>query len=338
MENSKSGQLLSDEVAGVNRLLPHVNKWAWDLWEKGVANNWNPKEIGMMLDAQQWNQKDFLTDDERLVIKRCLGFFAGSESLVANNLLFTVFRHIPDAECRQYILRQSYEESLHNATIVYCCDSLNLDADELYGAYQSIPSIKAKDDFLMQITSDINRPGFTVKDLASKQELLRNLISYYVVCEGIMFFSGFAMLLSFGRQNKLPGITQQIQYTLRDESLHVKFGVELINRLIQQYPEVWTAEFEQETIDHIKTATELEVQYAKDVLPNGILGLNADMFVDYMHYIANRRLESLNINYEFPEANNPFNWMTEVVDLGRMKNFFEQRVTDYSSNTLEDDF
>lgn len=337
-EPMKSDKLISDEVAGVNQILPHANQWAWDLFLKGVANNWIPGHISMQKDIEQWKAKNVLSEDERLVVKRCLGFFAGSESLVANNLLLSIFKYVTDAECRQYLSRQNFEESLHNWTIVHICDSLGLDVKEVYEAYQSVPAIKAKDDFLMGITSNINRKDFDINTLEGKQELLRNIFTYYIVCEGTFFFSGFAMLLSFGRQNKLPGIAEQIQYTLRDESLHIKFGTELINRIAQQFPEVWTKSFQEESVSHLKKAVELEIDYAHDVLPRGILGLNAKMFVDYMKFIANRRLEDLRLKPVYPNASNPFSWMSEVIDLSKMKNFFETVVTDYQVGTLVEDY
>jgi ribonucleoside-diphosphate reductase beta chain len=333
----KSKEIISDKVAVVNQILPHVNKWAWDLFMDGTANNWMPTEVSMAKDIEQWRGKD-LTEDEKLVVKRCLGFFAGSESLVANNLLLSIFKYVTDAECRQYILRQAYEESLHNLTVVYVCDSLGLDIDEVYQAHVSIPSIKKKDDFLMGISTDINRPDFNINTLEGKRELLRNLISYYIICEGIFFYSGFAMLLSFNRQNKLPGIGEQIQYTLRDESLHIKFGTTLINRIREDIPKLWTKSFEKETIEHIKQAMELEIEYAKDVLPSGILGLNSDMFIEYMSFIANRRLKNLGLESPFENAENPFSWMSEIIDLEKCKNFFETRVTEYQIANIEDDF
>jgi|TARA_R110000822_G_scaffold50533_16_gene131867 ribonucleoside-diphosphate reductase beta chain len=333
----KTKEIISDKVSAVNQILPHTNKWAWDLFIDGAANNWMPTEISMAKDIEQW-RGDSLTEDEKLVIKRSLGFFAGSESLVANNLLLSVFKFVTDPECRQYILRQAYEESLHNLTVVYCCDSLGLDIEEVYEAYNSIPSIKAKDTFLMNICTDINRVDFNINTLEGKREFLRNLITYYVICEGIFFFSGFAMLLSFNRQNKLPGVGEQIQYTLRDESLHIKFGIKLINRIREDNPKIWTKAFEKETLDHIDKAMELELDYARDVLPNGILGLNSEMFIDYVQYIANRRLESLNLPSQYEDTKNPFPWMSEIIDLEKCKNFFETRVTEYAVGNIEDDF
>lgn len=333
----KDGKLLGGEVATVNQILPHRNKWAWDLYIKSIKNNWIPNDISMAKDIKDW-KKDVLSEDEKLVVKRCLGFFAGSESLVSNNLLLNIFKYVTDPECRQYISRQAYEESLHNLTIVYICDSLDLDIQEVYEAYKNIPSIKAKDDFLMQITSDMSRNDFNINTIEGKRELLRNIFTYYVICEGIFFFSGFAMLLSFGRQNKLSGISEQIQYTLRDETLHIQFGTELINNIKLQYPEIWTKQFEKESLIHLEKAVELEIGYAKDVLPKGILGLNSSMFVDYMKYIANRRLVNLNMEPIYGNCNNPFSWLSETIDLNKMKNFFETVVIEYQTAGLKDDF
>ena len=335
--SSKTGQILGKDIAGVNCILPHKHKTAWDLFLKGCANNWMPTEISMAEDIKQWKNGE-ITDDEKLLVKRSLGFFAGSESLVGNNLLLSGFRFITDAECRQYILRQAFEESLHNLTVVYVCDSLDLKIDEVFQAYINIPSIKAKDDFLMEITTDISRSDFNPHTQEGKKEILRNFISYWIVCEGIFFFSGFAMLLSFNRQNKLPGVGEQIQYTLRDESLHIKFGTTLINRIREDNPKVWTKAFEKETLEHIDRAMELELDYARDVLPNGILGLNSDMFIDYVQFIANRRLENLNLPSPYEETKNPFPWMSEIIDLEKCKNFFETRVTEYAVGNIEDDF
>jgi|TARA_R110002153_G_scaffold5754_3_gene26597 ribonucleoside-diphosphate reductase beta chain len=335
---TKTGQLLTENTAGVNRILPHKHKYAWDLFLKSCANNWMPTEISMQQDIKQWKNNE-ITEDEKLLVKRCLGFFAGSESLVGNNLLLSAFRYVTDAECRQYILRQAFEESLHNLTVVYICDSLDLDIDEVFSAYENIPSIKAKDDFLMSITNDISRQDFNPHNKEGKQELLRNFLTYWIVCEGTFFFSGFAMLLALGRQNKLQGVSDQIKYTLRDESSHIAFGVYLINTLIEQNPEIWTKKIQDEFVDHIKKAVDLEIAYAHDVLPTGILGLNAEMFVDYMHYIGNRRLESIGLDYRFPSDKNPFPWLGEVVDVQAMGNFFERRVREYQqSGSLDDDF
>lgn len=334
--SSKNTELIGNDITIVNQILPHTNKWAFDLFLKGCANNWMPTSIGMQKDIVQWKSPS-ITDDEKLVIKRCLGFFAGSESLVGNNLLLSIFKYITDAECRMYISRQQFEESLHNLTVVYCCDSLGLNIKEVYEAYNSIPAIKAKDDFLMEITANIHSNKFDITSKQGKQDLLKNLFIYYIICEGIFFYSGFAMLLSFGRQNKFPGISEQIQYTLRDEVIHIEFGTNLIKKIKHDYPEIWTAGFQKQMMEYIDKAVELEIKYSEDVLPRGILGLNSTMFIDYIKYIANRRLTNLNLPEIYSKASSPFPWMSEIIDLPKVKNFFETRVTEYQSGTIVDD-
>ncbi|MDC3298507.1 ribonucleotide-diphosphate reductase subunit beta [bacterium] len=332
----KDGKLLGNDTAGVNQILPHVNKWAWDLYKKGKNNNWMPEEIPMVKDIQNWKSDTVLSDDERLLIKRCLGFFAGSESLVGNNL-FVLFKHITDPECRQYMARQMYEECLHNDTVVYICDSLDLDISEVYEAYQTVPSIKAKDDFLMNITENLNDITVNNKTDADIEEVIKAAFTYWIVCEGTFFFSGFAMLLAMS--DKIPGIAEQIQYTLRDETIHIQFGTEVINQLKKQHANVWTDELQHELIDYVKRAVDLEIQYAKDVLPTGILGLNSDMFIDYMQFIANRRLSAVGLPFSYENASNPFPWLSETIDLSKQKNFFETKVTEYqNAGALADDF
>ena len=334
--SNKTGKILGVESAGVNQILPHVNAWAWDLYRAGKNNNWNPEEVPMTKDTQNWKSDDVLSDDERLIIKRCLGFFAGSESLVGNNL-FTLFKYITDPECRQYMARQMYEECLHNDTIVYICDSLDLEIDEVYQAYQTIPSIKAKDDFLMNVTSNLSGKNIDTSTPEGIREVIKAAFIYWIVCEGTFFYSGFAMLLAMS--DKIPGIAEQIQYTLRDESIHIKFGTNVLNKIREQNPDVWDESLDEELVGYLKQAVELEISYAKEVLPKGILGLNADMFVNYMQNIANRRLTSLGMIEQYEPSENPFPWLSETIDLDKQKNFFESKVTEYqNAGALADDF
>ena len=233
--------------------------------------------------------------------------------------------------------RQMYEECLHNHTVVYICDSLDLDIGEVYEAYQTVPSIKAKDDFLIQVTGGLNEANIDTSTIEGKRELYKAAFTYWVVCEGTFFFSGFAMLLALS--DKIPGIAEQIQYTLRDESIHIKFGTTLLNKIREQNPDLMTDKFETELTEVLKRAVELEIEYAQDVLPRGILGLNSEMFVEYMQFIANRRLENLNMKYRYDSDNNPFPWLSEVIDIRKQKNFFETRVIDYQDESaLVDDF
>lgn len=337
----KDGRVLGDNINGINQLMPIIHKFAWEAYNKGSSNVWFPNDVPMHEDIKQWKDLKALTQDERFLLTRCLGFFAGAESLVGNNLLLTIFKYVTDPDCRQFLIRQAFEESLHNAMVIHICESLSLPHKEVHEAYIRIPSIKKKDDFLLGITEDsMNLDNYDYRDIEAKRKILRNIITYYVICEGIFFYSGFAMLLSFGRQNKMKGICQQIQYTLRDESNHIEFGFNLINLIKKQEGKaLWDNKFEMETIGHIVTATQIEIEYAKDLLPRGVLGLNSNMFVKYMEYIANRRVESLGLPVLFPKSENtPFPWMSEEIDLRKNKNFFESTVLEYQTGTIKDDF
>ncbi|HYO28972.1 MAG TPA: ribonucleotide-diphosphate reductase subunit beta, partial [Thermomicrobiales bacterium] len=263
-----------------------------------------------------------------LVIMRNLGFFATAESLVANNITLALFRHVTNAECRQYLLRQAFEEAIHTHTFHYIVESLGLDESEVFTMYHAIPAIAAKDELEMQLTADLLRPDFTTSTFAGAQSFLENLVGYYVIMEGIFFYAGFAMILSFHRQNRMKGIGEQFQYILRDETVHLNFGIDLINGIKAENPELWTAAFRDEVVETIRHAVEREFAYARDCLPNGVLGLTADLFEEYVRYVADRRLERIGLPRQY-RARNPFPWMSETIDLGKEKNFFESRVTDY---------
>ena len=332
----KNTHLIGKDSAVVNQILPHKEKWAWDLYLKGRANNWMPNDISMGKDIEQWRSNK-LSEDERHIVRMVMGFFAGSESLVANNLLVNIYRWICDPECRTYLGHQHSEELNHNFTVVYICESLNLNPREIYNAYAEISSIKAKDQFLMDICRDINRPDFNIESDEGKRELLRNIITYYILCESMFFYSSFAALLSFSRRNLMPGLTEQITYTLKDEGLHIEFGINLIKRIREDYPNLWDEKFEEETKTHIIKTCELEIAFAKEAIPNGIMGLNSKMFMDYLYYLGNRRCEQIGLPLLFKETINPFPWLMEVTDLPKMKNFFETRVQEYSKSNLIDD-
>ena len=238
--------------------------------------------------------------------------------------------HITNPEARQYLLRQAFEEAIHTHSFVYICESLNLDQGLVFNMYNEITSIKAKDEFQMQLTADVLDPNFSTDTTQGAQKFLENLIGYYLIMEGIFFYSGFVMILSFHRQNKMTGIGEQFQYILRDETVHLNFGIDLINGIKEENPALWTFEFQSQIIRKIKHAVELEIAYAQDCLPKGILGLTSSMFREYVQYIADRRLERIGLKAIY-HSKNPFPWMSETMDLGKEKNFFETRVTEYQS-------
>ena len=314
----------------VNQLVPIKYKWAWRFYLDGCANHWMPSEVSMQRDIEQWKNPGAFTDDERHVIKRNLGFFSTAETLVGNNIVLSIFKLVDNPECRQYLLRQAFEEAIHTHAFQYIVESLSLDETEIFNMYRENKEIYEKDEFSMSCTDGIMDENVDLKTIEGKQKFINNLIGFYVVTEGIFFYSGFVTMLSFGRQNRMPGTCEQIQYILRDESIHMNFGIELINGIIEENPDVWTPEFQGYVIERIKKAVELECQYAQECLPRGVLGLNVPLLREYVQYIADRRFERLHLPKQYGSSN-PFPWMSEVIDLKKEKNFFESRVTEYQT-------
>lgn len=317
--------------ADLNQLVPFKYTWAWDKYLAGCANHWMPNEINMTPDVAIWKSLDGLTEDERLIIKRNLGFFSTADSLVANNLVLAVYRHITNPECRQYLLRQAFEEALHTHAYQYVIESLGLDEAEVFNMYREVPAVAKKAAWALPYTQSLCDPNFHTGTPENDQRLLRDLIAFYVVFEGIFFYVGFAQILSMGRRNKMVGTSEQFQYILRDESMHMNFGIDVINQIKIENPHTWTDSFKQEIIEMIRTGVDLEYEYAVDTMPRGILGMNATMFKEYLQYIANRRCAQIGLAEQYPGAENPFPWMSEMMDLKKEKNFFETRVIEYQA-------
>jgi ribonucleoside-diphosphate reductase beta chain len=331
MTVDKKRVINNDSTVDCNQLVPIKYRWAWNFYLDGCANHWMPTEVPMQRDIEQWKDPKGFTDDERHLVKRVLGFFATAETLVGNNLVLAVYRCVDNPECRQYLLRQAFEEAIHVHAFQYIVQSLSLDEAEMFNMYREVEAIYDKDQHAMSCTDGVLKMDpEDLKTTAGLQKFVKNLVGLYVITEGIFFYGGFVCMLSFGRQNRLPGTCEQIQYILRDESIHMNFGIELITAIKQENPEVWTPEFQKEIRDYILTAVGLEKNYAKECLPTGVLGLNPELIMEYVEYLSDRRLERLELKKEF-DSENPFPWMSEVVDLKKEKNFFETRVTEYQT-------
>src|SRR6266480_2765990 len=317
--------------ADVNQLVPFKYKWAWEKYLAGCANHWMPQEINMQRDIELWKNPNGLTDDERLVIKRNLGFFVTADSLAANNIVLGTYRHITAPECRQYLLRQAFEEAIHTHAYQYIVESLDLDPSEIFNAYREVPSIREKDEFLIPFIDTLTDPAFVTGTPETDQQLLKSLIVFSCLMEGLFFYVGFAQILALGRQNKMTGAAEQYMYILRDESMHCNFGIDLVNQIKMENPHLWTPQFRDEMGELFGRAVELEYRYAEDTMPRGVLGLNAPMFKEYLRFIANRRCQQIGLDALYPGAANPFPWMSEMIDLKKERNFFETRVIEYQT-------
>ena len=317
--------------ADLNQLVPFKYDWAWQKYLDGCANHWMPQEINMTADVATWKSKEGLTDDERRIVMRSLGYFSTADSLVANNLVLGIYRLVTNPECRQYLLRQAFEEAIHTHAYQYCIESLGMDEGEVFNMYREVPSVAKKAAWSISHTHELSDPNFSTGTIEADQQLLRNLIGFYGVTEGIFFYCGFTQILSMGRRNKMTGVAEQFQYILRDESMHLNFGIDVINQIKLENPHLWTEEFKEEVTQMILEGTALEIEYARDTMPRGVLGMNAAMMEEYLHFIANRRLTQLGLTEQFPGATNPFPWMSEIMDLRKEKNFFETRVIEYQT-------
>jgi ribonucleoside-diphosphate reductase beta chain len=315
----------------VNQLVPFKYKWAWEKYLATCANHWMPQEINMTRDIALWKDPNGLTDDERRLIKRNLGFFVTADSLAANNIVLGSYRHITAPECRQFLLRQAFEEAIHTHAYQYIVESLGLDEGEIFNAYHEVASIRNKDEFLIPFIDTLTNPHFKTGTPENDQKLLKSLIVFACLMEGLFFYVGFTQILALGRQNKMMGAAEQYQYILRDESMHCNFGIDLINQIKLENPHLWTAVFKAEINGLFMKAVELEYAYAEDTMPRGVLGLNASMFKGYLRYIANRRAVQIGLEELFPGEENPFPWMSEMIDLKKERNFFETRVIEYQS-------
>ena len=315
----------------VNQLVPFKYKWAWEKYLSACANHWMPQEIQMARDIELWKNPNGLTEDERRLVKRNLGFFVTADSLAANNIVLGTYRHITAPECRQYLLRQAFEEAIHTHAYQYIVESLGLNEGEVFNAYHEITSIRDKDEFLIPFIDTLTNPMFKTGTPENDQKLLKSLIVFACLMEGLFFYVGFTQILALGRQNKMTGAAEQYQYILRDESMHCNFGIDLINTIKLENPHLWTPEFRLELRELFIKGVELEYRYAEDTMPRGVLGLNAAMFKEYLRFIANRRAQQIGLEVMFEGAANPFPWMAEMIDLKKEKNFFETRVTEYQT-------
>ncbi|MEK7063362.1 MAG: ribonucleotide-diphosphate reductase subunit beta [Patescibacteria group bacterium] len=323
-------RIINGLEADVIQLYPMRHKFAWEYYNQANSNHWLPTEISMQLDIELWKNPKGLTADERSAFETVLGFFTTADSIAANNIVMGFYKHVTSPEIRMYLLRQAYEEAIHTHAYQYIVESLGMNEAKIFNMYREVDSIYNKEEFILGFNEGVFDGSFKTGTFAADQKFLENWCVFSLILEGIFFYSSFAVVLGFQRQNKLTGSAEQIQYIMRDESMHLNFGIEIINALKVENPELWTKEFQDRITGLVRKAAELEYTYAKEVFPTGIFGLNADGFEQYIKYIADRRLERVGLTAQF-NTTNPFPWMSEAIDLSKKKNFFETRVTEYKT-------
>ena len=328
---SASDKRIINGKADVYQQVSFKYKAAWDKYFSSCANHWMRQEINMTRDIALWRDSKGVTEDERRIVKHNLGFFVTADSLAANNIVRGTCRHITAAEGRGFLSRQAFEEAIHMHAYQYIFESLRLEEGEIFNAYNEIQSIRDKDEFLIPFIDVIMNPSFNTGTVEADQTLLKSLIVFACLMEGLFFYVGFAQILALGRQNKMTGAAEQYQHNLREESMHCNFGIDLVNTIRLENPHLWTAAFKEEIETLFHKAVELENRYAENTTPRGVLSMNASMFKRYLRHIGNRRASQIGLGTLFSQEENPSSWMSEMIDLKKERSFFETRVIEYQS-------
>ncbi len=306
-------------------LHPMKYKWAYDLYNQAVRNTWFPHEIALGEDLNDWKN---MTEDERHAVEFLMAFFNPTELIVNRSLALGVYPYLKSPECHLYLAKQMFEEANHCVAFEYVLETFPLDKEKVFGIHLEIPSIVKKENFVNKYLIRMTEDNLNIETTEGKKDFLRNLVATNIVMEGIWFYSGFMVALSFRQRNQLRNLGSMINWVLRDESLHLKFGLNLIHTILEENPDLLTAEFADEIKNIIIEGVELEVNYNKDMFPKGILGLNADYVNQYVQYVADRRLEELGLLIHF-KVTNPAKWMSTATDVYELVNFFESQNTSY---------
>ena len=321
-------------------VLPLKYHEAYRIYKQMKANHWEPDVIDMTKDCSQWNGGT-LSAKERWIIEMGVGYFSSAEGIVGDSVLHVIEDNLTAAELKHAALRHIAEESIHMDSLLHIIGSLNIDLDEVTAKFSDIPSVQKKNQFITRQMPEL-KMGVDLTQTVNKQKFAKAIFGITQVMEGTQFYALFAMILSLHRQNKMTGIGQMFQYTLRDESNHIALGRYILSELISENPDLWTREFQQELVEFMREGVELEKEFVRDCLPEDGVGMTQRDFLEYVDFNADRRLAGLNLPTLSTVKTNPFPWLDEVIFLRKEKNFFETRVTEYQTggsvqNASEDD-
>lgn len=309
-------------------LYPSRYKWARELYDQAIANTWFPHEIPLKEDLMDFEQ---MTDDERHALKFIMAFFNPAELIVNRSIALGIYPYLKSAECHLFIAKWMWEEANHCTSFEYVLETFPFDREDVYSQHTTTPSMVAKEKFVNKYMGRMMDETLDIESDEGKKDFIRNLVATNIVMEGTWFYSGFMVILSFRQRNKLRNFGSMLNWVIRDESLHLKFGMNLLLTVLEENADLVTEEFATEIRDIVIEGVELEVQYNKDLFPNGILGLNADYVNQYVQYVADRRLEELGFDPHF-NVKNPAKWMATSTDVYELVNFFEQQNTSYEVN------
>jgi len=309
-------------------LKPVKYQWAMDLYDQAVANTWFPNEIQLGEDLADFKK---MTDEEKHAVTFLMSYFNPNELLVNKALAFGVYPYINAPECHLYLAKQMWEEANHCMSFEYVLETFPIDREAAYASHIDVPSMARKEEFQVKFITRMTEETLDITTTEGKKDFIRNLIAYNIILEGILFYSGFMVALSFRQRNLLRNFGSLMDWVIRDESLHLQFGINLILTVLEENEDLQDAEFADEIRNMILGAVEMEEAYNHDLLPKGILGLNADYVNQYVKYLADRRLEELGFDAHY-NVSNPAKWMATANDTLQLVNFFEATNTSYEVN------
>lgn len=306
-------------------LHPIRYQWAYDLYNQAVRNTWFPHEIALKEDLEDWGK---MTDDERHAVKFLMAFFNPAELIVNRSIALGIYPYLKSPEAHLYLAKQMWEEANHCVAFEYVLETFPLDRESVYSIHLETPSMKKKEAYINKYLIRMTEETLDIETVAGKKDFIRNLIATNIVMEGTWFYSGFMVALSFRQRNQLRNLASMINWVLRDESLHLQFGINLIHATLEENADLVTQEFADEIRSIVIEGVNCEADYNKDLFPKGILGLNADYVNQYVQYVADRRLEELGLQKHY-NVSNPAKWMSTATDVFELVNFFEAQNTNY---------
>lgn len=306
----------------------------FEMYKSAIKNTWTVDEVDFSSDISDLTQR--LSASERHLINRLVAFFATGDSIVSNNLVLNLYKHINSPEARMYLSRQLYEEALHVQFYLTLLDTYIPDVAERVKAFQAIeniPSIKKKAEFCFKWMNSINELT-EIRSARDRKEFLLNLVCFACCIEGLFFFGAFAYVYFLRSKGLLNGLATGTNWVFRDESCHINFAFEVIQTVRREDPSLFDLELQERIVTMMKEAVDCEMAFAEDVLSFGVAGMSPRDMRQYLEYVADRRLMTLGIHPVF-EAKNPFSFM-ELQDVQELSNFFERRVSAYQVGVTGD--
>jgi ribonucleoside-diphosphate reductase beta chain len=306
----------------------------YEMYKDGIKNTWTVDEIDFSKDVNDLRTK--MTPAESHLINRLVAFFATGDSIVSNNLVLNLYKHVNSPEARLYLSRQLFEEALHVQFYLTLLDTYIPDHDErakAFTAVENIPSIKKKAEFCFKWMDSINTLD-RVETLEDRRKFLMNMICFATCIEGLFFFAAFAYVYYLRSKGLLDGLASGTNWVFRDESCHINFALEVVETARREDPEIFTPEMNDMVTVMIEEAVDCEMAFAEDVLAQGIAGLSLKDMRTYLEFVADQRLEALSIPKRY-NVKNPFPFM-ELQDVQELTNFFERKVSAYQTGITGD--